>query len=192
MLKIRKTMKVVEETIIDGEKEADQPVKMVAAVAIIENPWINDGYVEDLAPKINEYAPILGELLVEKLLSEFSNADEVEAFGKASVVGVDGEIEHASAYIHTLRFGNEYRDSVEGTSILSCTNKRGGPGSYITIPMVHKTDESKRSHFLTFEVNIPDAPRANEIAIAIGAADGGRPHHRTGDRHQDMKEMGLV
>jgi hypothetical protein len=60
------------------------------------------------------------------------------------------------------------------------------------IPMVHKTDDSKRSHYITFETRIEDAPRANEIVVAIGASTGGRPHPRTGDRHRDMKEMGLV
>lgn len=192
MLKIRKTLTVVEETMIEGEKPVEKPIKMVAAIAIIENPWAGQGFVEDLKPKIDEYAPILGELLVSNLLNVMGSPEEVQAFGKASVVGVDGEIEHASAYIHTLKFGNKFRNAVEGTSILSFTNKRGGPGTNITIPMVHKTDDSKRSHFITFETNIADAPRANEIIIAIGASNGGRPHPRTGDRHTDMKEMGLI
>ncbi|UFJ40895.1 amino acid synthesis family protein [Brevibacillus humidisoli] len=191
MLEIRKVYTHVEETFLEGGKEVRPSIKNIATVAVIKNPWHGRGYVEDLKPEILACCPELGELLVKKLFEVIGSADEVEAFGKAAVVGVDGELEHASAMIHTFRFGNKFRDAVEGTSILSFTNKRGGPGTYVTIPMVHKTDESQRSHFLTFEMNIPDAPRADEIVVAIGAATGGRPHPRIGDRHQDMVEMGL-
>ena len=191
MLEIRKVYTHVEETFLEGGKEVQPSIKNIATVAVIKNPWHGRGYVEDLKPEIVAYCPGLGELLVKKLFEVIGSADEVEAFGKAAIVGVDGELEHASAMIHTFRFGNQFRNAVEGTSILSFTNKRGGPGTYITIPMVHKTDESKRSHFITFEMNIPDAPRADEIVVAIGAATGGRPHPRIGDRHQDMLEMGL-
>lgn len=192
MLEIRKIFTAIEETRIEGQKEVENPVKMIATMAVIKNPWAGLGYVEDLKPKINEYAPILGETLVNELFKIIGSPDDVESFGKAAVVGVDGDIEHASAYIHTLKFGNKFRNAVEGTSILSFTNKRGGPGSAITIPMVHKTDDSKRSHYVTFETRIEDAPRADEIVVAIGVSTGGRPHPRTGDRHQDMMEMGLA
>jgi hypothetical protein len=192
MLEVRKVLTVIEETRIDGGKEIEKPIKMVAAIAVIKNPWINEGFVEDLKPKIDAYAPELGELLVGELLKAIGSPENVEAFGKAGVVGVDGEMEHASAYIHTLKFGNKFRNAVEGTSFLSFTNKRGGPGTNITIPMVHKNDDSKRSHYLTFETTISDAPRGDEIIVAIAASNGGRPHPRTGDRHTDMKEMGLI
>lgn len=191
MLEIRKLHTTIEETRIEGQKAVDTPVKMISVAAVIKNPWAGQGYVEDLMPKINEYAPTLGETLVKELYKIIDSADDVESFGKAATVGVDGDIEHASAYIHTLKFGNKFRDSVEGKSILSFTNKRGGPGSTITIPMVHKNDDSKRSHYVTFETRIEDAPRADEIVVAIGVSTAGRPHPRTGDRHQDMKEMGL-
>ncbi|WP_285768441.1 amino acid synthesis family protein [Peribacillus sp. SI8-4] len=192
MLKIRKVYTAVEETRIEGGKEVDNPIKMITTMAVIKNPWAGRGYVDDLKPEIDEYAPQIGELLVSELFKHIGSADDVEAFGKAAVVGVDGEVEHASAFIHTLKFGNKFRDAVKGTSILSFTNKRGGAGSAVLIPMVHKTDESERSHFITFEASIPDAPRADEIVVAIGASTGGRPHPRTGNRHQDMVEMGLV
>ncbi|MFE5430678.1 amino acid synthesis family protein [Peribacillus simplex] len=192
MLDIRKVYTAVEETRIEGGKKVENPIKMITTMAVIKNPWAGRGYVEDLMPEINEYAPQIGELLVAELFKHIGSADDVEAFGKAAVVGVDGEVEHASAFIHTLKFGNKFRDAVKGTSILSFTNKRGGAGSAVIIPMVHKTDESERSHFITFEATIPDAPRADEIVVAIGASTGGRPHPRTGNRHQDMVEMGLV
>lgn len=192
MLEIRKVYTAVEETRIEGGKKVENPVKMVATMAVIKNPWAGKGFVENLKPEIDAYAPELGELLVAELFKQIGSPDEAEAFGKAAVVGVDGEIEHASAFIHTLKFGNKFRDSVEGTSILSFTNRRGGAGTFVTIPMVHKTDDSQRSHYLTFDVQIPDAPRADEIVVAIGVSTGGRPHPRTGNRHEDMIEMGLV
>ncbi|MDR9797638.1 amino acid synthesis family protein [Aeribacillus pallidus] len=191
MLEVRKVYTVVEETWVEGGKEVNPPIRTISAIAVIRNPWHGRGYVEDLKPEILACAPKLGELLVKKLFEVIDSPDEVEAFGKAALVGVDGEVEHASALIHTFRFGNKFRDAVQGTSILPFTNKRGGPGSYITVPMVHKTDDSKRSHFITFEINIPDAPRSDEIMVAIGASTGGRPHPRIGDRHQDMLEMGF-
>ncbi|MCT4475644.1 amino acid synthesis family protein [Peribacillus frigoritolerans] len=192
MLDIRKVYTAIEETRIEGGKKVENPIKMITTMAVIKNPWAGRGYVDNLKPEIDEFAPQIGELLVAELFKHIDSADDVEAFGKAAVVGVDGEVEHASAFIHTLKFGNKFRDAVKGTSILSFTNKRGGAGSAVLIPMVHKTDESERSHFITFEASISDAPRADEIVVAIGASTGGRPHPRTGNRHQDMVEMGLV
>ncbi|HEY9576557.1 MAG TPA: amino acid synthesis family protein [Pseudobacillus sp.] len=192
MLEIRKVYTAIEETRIEGGRKLEKPIKMIAAMLVMKNPWAGRDFVEDLMPEINEYAPEIGEVLVKELFKHINSADDVEAFGKAAVVGVDGEIEHASAFIHTLKFGNKFRDAVKGKSILSFTNKRGGAGSTVSIPMVHKNDESQRSHFITFEASIPDAPRADEIVVAIGASTGGRPFPRTGNRHQDMVEMGLV
>ncbi|WP_175639399.1 amino acid synthesis family protein [Metabacillus schmidteae] len=192
MVEIRKVYTAIEETRVEGGRSLEEPIKMVATMAVIKNPWANRGFVEDLKPEIDEYAPQIGELLVSELFKQIGSADDVEAFGKAAVVGVDGEIEHASAFIHTLKFGNKFRDAVKGKSFLSFTNTRGGAGSKVVIPMIHKNDDAERSHYITFEANIPDAPRADEIVVAIAISTGGRPHPRTGNRHQDMIEMGLV
>ena len=101
-----------------------------------------------------------------------------------------GEVERASALIHTLRFGNHYRAAVGAKSHLAFCNTRGGPGAPITIPLMDKADEGRRSHYLTIQLSIPDAPGPDEIAVALGASLGGRPHHRIGDRYQDLAEMG--
>lgn len=191
MLEIRKVMTVAEETFVEGGKAAEPPLVLAASIAVIHNPWAGRGFVENLRPEIGAYAPKLADLLVGALFKVVGSAARVEAYGKAAVVGVDGEVEHASAIIHTLRFGNIFRSAVEGTSFLSFTNTRGGPGATITIPMVHKTDDARRSHFLTFATHVPDAPRADEIVVALGAATGGRPHARIGDRRLDMQELGL-
>ena len=117
------------------------------------------------------------------------SADQVEAYGKAAVVGVNGEIEHASGLIHTLRFGNMFREAVNGTAFLSFTNIRTAPGALVSLPMIHKSETGKRSHFLTATFQMVDAPAPDEILVAIGASDGSRAHPRISDRFQDMEEM---
>ena len=190
-LKLRKFAKFVDKTFIEGGKKAKEPVLLVSVAAVIENPWAGKGFVEDLKPEILDLAPQLGDLLVPELTKEIGSGEKILAYGKSAMVGLNGEIEHASAFIHTLRFGNKFRDAVGGTSYLSFTNTRGPAGSKISIPMMHKTDSGLRPYYLTHEFTIHDAPFDNEIVIAIGGASSGRAHARTGDRYQDMKEMGL-
>ncbi|MGH8436555.1 MAG: amino acid synthesis family protein [Pseudomonas sp.] len=186
---IRKIVTYIEETLIEGGKATDKPVTMVGVAAVIKNPWHGRGFVEDLKPEIKAHCSELGALIVARLAATIGGADKIEAYGKAAVVGVDGEIEHASAVIHTLRFGNHYREAVQAKSYLSFTNKRGGPGSSIQIPMMHKDDEGFRSHYITLEMQIEDAPRADEIVIVLGAANGGRVHPRIGSRYIDLEEL---
>ncbi len=190
-LKIRKIVKVVEETRIEIGRTPDRPVEMVAVAAVVTNPWAGQGYVEDLRPKILEVAPPLGEEMVRVMMDEIGSGERVEAYGKAAVVGMNGEIEQASGLIHTLRFGNKFRDAVGGTAYLSFTNKRGGPGCSVQIPMMHKIDVGQRSHYMTMEISIHDAPGPDEILVAIGTAMTGRAFPRIGNRYQDIEEMGL-
>jgi hypothetical protein len=188
-LVIRKTATFTETTFIEGGRRAERPGVMAATAAVITNPWAGRGFVEDLRPEILGYAPALGDLLVPMLLQLLGGGDKVEAYGKAAVCGVNGEVEHASGFIHTLRFGNKFRQAVGGKSYLSFTNRRGGPGSSIQIPMMHKLDEGLRSHYLTLEFSIADAPGPDEIVVAIGGATGGRAHPRIGNRYLDLEEM---
>ncbi|MFL1464995.1 amino acid synthesis family protein [Marinobacter sp. HN1S83] len=187
-LEIRKIATFRETTYIEGGKRGDKPVTMVGVAAVVTNPWGGQGFVEDLSPEIRSGCSELGELIVRHILNEIGS-EQIEAYGKAAVVGAEGEIEHASAIIHTLRFGNHYREAVGAKSYLSFTNKRGAPGTSIQIPMMHKDDEGFRSHYITLEMRIEDAPRANEIVVALGASDGGRLHPRIGNRYQDLKEL---
>lgn len=192
LLQIRKIISQSEEVLIEGGKEAETPLKMFGVAAVLRNPWAEQGFVEDLRPTILEIAPLLGEVMVPRLVGMAGGGDLVEGYGKAAMVGVNGEVEHGSAIIHTLRFGNVFRDAVGGTSYLSFTNSRGGPGTMVSIPMMHKLDAGFRSHYLTMEMTIVDAPAPDEIVIAIGASVGGRPHHRIGNRYSDMEEMGIT
>lgn len=185
---LRKISTFVEETFIEGGKTADKPVRFVVVAAVLRNPWAGKGFVENLRPEILRVAPELGKELTKRLVSVMP-AEQVQAYGKAAAVGTNGEIEHASALIHTLRFGNMFRDAVKGTAYLSFTNTRNAPGALLSLPMIHKTETGKRSHFLTAQFLIPDAPAADEVLVAIGAADNSRAHPRLADRFQDMEEM---
>ncbi|MBY4590962.1 MULTISPECIES: amino acid synthesis family protein [Rhizobium] len=189
-IQIRKTGLQIETTLIEGGKAAAVPLKMFTAFAVVKNPWADQGFVEDLKPEIHAGAPVLGELLAKMIIDAVGSGDAVEAYGKAAVVGLDGEIEHASALIHTLRFGNFYRHAVGAKSYLAFCNTRGPANAPIMIPLMDKNDEGRRSHYLTIQTSIPDAPAANEIVVALGASVGGRPHHRIGDRYQDLKDLG--
>ncbi len=135
-------------------------------------------------------APVLGEMLTQRILGLAGGGDRIEAYGKAAIAGLDCEQEHASALIHTLQFGNFFRKAVEAKSYLAFTNIRGPANTQIQIPLMDKHDVGRRSHYLTIQFSIHDAPSHDEIVVALGASSGGRPHHRIGDRYQDLKEMG--
>lgn len=189
---VRKIVTYVDETLIEGGRAAPKPLKLFAVAAVVKNPWAGRGFVEDLGPDIRRLAPVLGEILTSRILSLAGSGEAIEGYGKAAIVGTDGEVEHASALIHTLRFGNIFRKAVGAKSYLSFTNVRGGPGCALAIPMMHKHDEGMRSHYLTVQFSIADAPAPDEIVVALGASIGGRPHHRIGDRYQDLKELGAL
>ena len=104
-LEIRKFVDYSEEIHLEGFKEAKNPLHIFAVAAVITNPWAGR-YIEDLKPEIHAFAPILGEKLSERILKLAGGPDNIEAYGKAAVVGTEGEIEHGSAFTHTLRFGN--------------------------------------------------------------------------------------
>ena len=189
-LQLRKTFSLTERSFIEGGRTAPKPLTFFAAAAVLTNPWAGRGFVEDLKPEIMEIAPQLGQLLTTMIIEMAGSGEAVEGYGKAAVVGTDGEVEHASALIHTLRFGNHFRKAVGAKSYLAFTNTRGPANAPIMIPLMHKADEGMRSHYLTIQFALPDAPAANEIVVALGASIGGRPHHRIGDRYQDLKDLG--
>ena len=187
---LRKTVTFSETTYIEGGRSAPTPLKLFAAAAVLKNPWAGLGFVDDLKPEIHAVAPQLGEMLTAMMIALTGSGEAIEGYGKAAIVGTDGEVEHASALIHTLRFGNHYRKAVGAKSYLAFTNVRGPANAPILIPLMHKLDEGKRSHYLTVQFAIADAPAHDEIVVALGASIGGRPHHRIGDRYQDLEDLG--
>ncbi len=175
-MRLRKIITTVEETLVEGG-EAVSPVHRVAIViAVIGNPWSGKGYVDDLGPGIDAVASALGALLAPRVVAALGAP--VEAYGKAAIVGLDGEIEHASALIHTLKFGNHFREAASATTLLPAVEKRAGAGATFDIPLKHITDATVRSHHQSVEARVADGPRADEILVGLAAASSGRPKQR--------------
>ncbi|MEM1299007.1 MAG: amino acid synthesis family protein [Pseudomonadota bacterium] len=189
-VEIRRTLSHVETTFRDGGLETGTPMKLIAATAVITNPWAGRGFVEDLRPEVKEVAPVLGRTLVDMVLEAAGGGEAVEGYGKFACAGTGGELEHAAAIIHYVPFGNIYREAVGAKTYLAFNNFRAGPGAPIMIPLMDKHDGGRRSHYQSVHLNIPDAPAPDEMIVALGASVGGRPHSRSGDRYQDLAEMG--
>lgn len=189
-LQIRKLVTFDEEIRLEGERIASPPLRMMAVAAVVRNPWAGRGYVDDLKPEIRAFGPMLGKLLTDRIVSIAGGGDKIEAYGKAAIAGLNCELEHASALIHTLHYGNFYRHAVEAKSYLGFTNGRGPANTQIQIPLMDKNDSGRRSHYLTVQFSIYDAPTDDEVVVALGGATGGRPHHRIGDRYLDLAEIG--
>lgn len=187
-VEVRRTLLWQQTTYLEGWKKVDEPTLLVAAMVIVKNPWFGHGHVENMRPEIQEHGPFVGRMLTEMLLSV--TGDRLEGCGKASVVGIGGEIEHAQAMTHTVHFGNQLREAVDAKTYLVFSNTRGAANCAITIPLMDKDDGGRRSHYQTIQTSICDAPAEDEIVVALGASVGGHPNHRIGDRYQDLAEMG--
>lgn len=160
-------------------------ITRATATAVIANPWIGTNATHDLAERTEAIAPLLAKLLSDRLLDVLGGAEKVEAFGKAALVGLDGELEHAGALIHTPYFGNLLREALEGTSIICFVDGRAAAGEQLRVPIWHKNAAATRSHYQTIELFLPDAPHAGEIAVIAAASTGPRPYARIGDRTTD-------
>jgi hypothetical protein len=177
--KIRKLVTVVEETRVEMDRVVEPPTRRAAAVAVIENPFAGR-YVEDLSP-LMDVGEELGELLAARAISALDiEGASVESYGKAAAVGENGELEHAAAVLHP-NLGAPVRKVLgKGAALIPSSKKRGGPGVALDVPLGHKDAAFVRSHFDGMEVRIADAPRANEIMVAVAVTDSGRPHPRVG------------
>ncbi|MDY0882802.1 amino acid synthesis family protein [Dongia soli] len=177
--KIRKLMIQVEEVRQEADKDIVPPVRKAAAVAVIENPFAGR-YVEDLTP-LMDIGEELGDLLGRRAVAALDiQPAQAESYGKAALVGEAGELEHAAAILHP-KLGKPLRLAVEkGAALVPSAKKRGGLGTPIDVPLGHKDAAFVRSHFDAMEVRIPDAPRANEILVAVVVTDSGRPLPRVG------------
>ena len=176
---IRKLATFVEETHLEMARGIDPPTRKAVAVAVIANPFAGQ-FVEDLEPLMEigaELGALLGKRCVEALGIQ---PTEAESYGKAAMVGENGELEHAAALLHP-RMGAPLRQEVEkGAALVPSTKKMGGPGQDLDVPLGHKDAAYVRSHFDGVEVRLNDAPRANEIMVAIAVTDSGRPLPRVG------------
>ena len=178
-MKIRKIVTTVEDTHLEMNKAISPPTRRAASTAVIENPFAGR-YEEDLDPLMTigeQLGGLLGTKCVEALGIEPKDA---ESYGKAAMVGENGELEHAAAILHP-KLGKPLRAAVEkGASLVPSSKKMGSMGQPLDVPLGHKDAAYVRSHFDGMEVRINDAPRANEIMVSIVVTDSGRPLPRVG------------
>jgi hypothetical protein len=183
--KIRKIVTFVEETRTEMGKPVNPPTRRAAAAAVIENPFAGN-YVEDLT-ELMEIGEELGALLTERAVTALGiPGSSAESYGKAAAVGENGELEHAAAILHP-KLGTPVRKALgKGAALIPSSKKRGGPGVTLDIPLGHKDAAFVRSHFDGMEIRVNDAPRANEILVAIAITDSGRPLPRVGGLTKDQ------
>ena len=182
-IKIRRTFVMVEERREEAGRVAEAPLRRVAAIAVVENPYAGR-YVDDLKPMIEASAAV-GLELGQIGLRAFGNF-EVQSYGKGGIVGLDGEQEHANALL-TTTFANPIRDAIGGGDAwISSFTKKAAPGTPIDVPMNHKEDVYVRSHYDGMSVMVPDAPMPDEIVLIVCLANRGRLNARVGGlTHQE-------
>lgn len=177
--RIRKLVVEVEETRIEMGKTVVPPTRKALAMAVIDNPFAGR-YVENL-DELVAIGEELGGLLGAKCVEALGIAPgAAQGYGKAAIVGEAGELEHAAAILHP-KLGAPLRKAVEkGAALVPSAKKRGGLGTAIDVPLGHKDAAFVRSHFDAMEARVADAPRPNEIVVAVVVTDSGRPLPRVG------------
>ena len=177
--KIRKLIVQVDETRIEMGRPIEPPTRRALAMAVIENPCAGR-YVEALDELI-AIGEELGGLLGQKCVQALGIAPgQAQSYGKAAIVGEAGELEHAAAILHP-KLGAPLRKAVEkGAALVPSAKKRGSLGTAIDVPLGHKDAAFVRSHFDAMEARVSDAPRADEIVVAVVVTDSGRPLPRIG------------
>lgn len=187
MAEIRKLVVTVEETHSEMGQSVHPPTRKAVAIAVIVNPFAG-AFRSDLSELI-EIGAELGAFLGRRCVEALGIAPDVaESYGKAAMVGENGELEHAAAILHP-KLGAPLRTEVGGgAALVPSAKKMGGPGQTLDVPLGHKDAAYVRSHFDAIEVRLADAPRANEILVAVAVTDCGRPLPRVGGLTVDQVE----
>ena len=172
--KIRKLIVQVEETRLENGQAVTPPTRRALAMAVIENPFA--GRYEENLDALIQIGEDLGGLLGDRCVQALGIAPaQAQSYGKAAIVGEAGELEHAAAILHP-KLGAPLRRAVEkGAALVPSSKKMGGMGTAIDVPLGHKDAAFVRSHFDAMEARVSDAPRANEIVVAVVVTDSGRP-----------------
>jgi len=190
--KIRKLIVQVDEVRLEMGKPVNPPARRAIAIAVIENPFAG-AYRESL-DELTDIGEELGGLLGEKCVQALGiEPAQTESYGKAAIVGEDGELEHAAAILHP-KLGTPLRKAVEkGAALVPSAKKMGTLGTAIDVPLGHKDAAYVRSHFDAIEARVTDAPRPNEIVVAVAVTDSGRPLARVGglQKHEIKGQDGL-
>ncbi len=176
---IRKIIVQVDEIHFDGGKTVNPPTRRALAMAVIANPYA--GRFSESLDELIDIGEELGGMLGERCVQALGIAPEqAQSYGKAAIVGEGGELEHAAAILHP-KLGAPLRKAVsKGAALVPSAKKQGTLGTAIDVPLGHKDAAFVRSHFDAMEARVADAPRANEIVVAVVVTDSGRPHPRVG------------
>jgi hypothetical protein len=176
---IRKIIVQVDEIHFDGGKTVNPPTRRALAMAVIANPYA--GRFSESLDELIDIGEELGGMLGERCVQALGIAPEqAQSYGKAAIVGEGGELEHAAAILHP-KLGAPLRKAVsKGAALVPSAKKQGTLGTAIDVPLGHKDAAFVRSHFDAMEARVADAPRANEIVVAVVVTDSGRPHPRIG------------
>lgn len=176
---IRKLIVQCDETRKEMGRAVEPPTRRAVAIAVIANPYAArySDNLDELVAIGEELGAFLGQKAVAALGIEPSH---VQSYGKAAIVGESGELEHAAAILHP-KLGASLRKAVEkGAALIPSAKKRGTLGTAIDVPLGHKDAAAVRSHFDAVEARVSDAPRPNEIVVAVAVTDSGRPLPRIG------------
>ena len=177
--KIRKIVVQVDETHVEGGQAIDPPTRRALAMAVIDNPYA--GHYSANLDALIEIGEELGGLLGQRCVQALGiTPDQAQSYGKAAIVGEAGELEHAAAVLHP-KLGAPLRQAVShGAALVPSAKKRGTLGTIIDVPLGHKDAAFVRSHCDAMEARVSDAPRANEMVVAVVVTDSGRPAPRIG------------
>jgi len=189
---IRKLVVQVDEIRIEMGRPVEPPTRRAVAMAVIDNPFA--GRYSDSLESLSTIGEELGQLLGARCVAALGiRPDQTQSYGKAAIVGEAGELEHAAAILHPKMGSTLRREVSSGAALVPSAKKMGGLGTAIDVPLGHKNAAFVRSHFDAIEARVSDAPRANEIVVAIAVTDSGRPLARVGGLqvHEIKGEDGL-
>ena len=162
---VRKFLIRIEEIFHEGGPIAANPPRRGTIMAVVKNPYAGR-YVEDITGMMEDLKPLGLEMSTRLLAAMGGDASEIEGYGKGAIVGEGGELEHGALW--HVPGGYAMRELLgEAKAIVPSTKKVGGVGASIDIPITHVNASYVRSHFDAIEVNIPDAPRADEIVVIL-------------------------
>lgn len=178
-LKIRKMIESLEEVWHEGGEVAEKPYRRAWVLAMIENPFAGR-FEPDIQPFMEDLKP-LGLRMAGRLIDMLGGAGNVEGYGKGAIIGAGGEIEHGALWHAPGGYAmRELLGRERSLAIVPSTKKVGGVGARLDVPVTHIKAAYVRSHFDSIEVGCNDAPRADEIALALVMTDGARVHSRSG------------
>jgi hypothetical protein len=178
---VRIVAAVVQQTLLEAGAAVVPPTTVATAAIAVRNPLAGRGRVEDLA-ELEALGREAATLLVDRALAVLASVGlspaDVRGYGKGAIVGIDGDREHTAAVLHP-RFGAPVRAAIGGgADIIPGTKKVAGPGATITMPIGNKDDRWVFDDMDAIDIAIPDAPRPDEIVIALALSAGGRPNAR--------------